>query len=238
MARPAAARPAAVFDGAGRTGAIEPRDSRHAAAKPGRRGAAGGRHLQHARFVFVGRPTPAGANPPSSGGLHPRGAPVDLGSALAGPGDARSPRRAARVRQAGHRRQAGALRHQRHRNAAPVLGQGGESAVAHRAGSHYQRRPACRCEAHSPRAEVRRPRGRAARVRRRAWIRLRVSGRRRRPALRARDDAGARRGAGRPVQARRGGRAGHRSRDDCAAREHHKGHNGRPSVGHKRSATA
>ena len=42
----------------------------------------------------------------------------------------------------------GAFRRQRHGNAAPVLGQGGESAAAHRAGSDYQRRPARRCEAH------------------------------------------------------------------------------------------
>ena len=42
---PAAAGPPPVLDGAGRTRALEPRDPRHAAAKPGRRRAAGGRHL-------------------------------------------------------------------------------------------------------------------------------------------------------------------------------------------------
>ena len=107
-------------------------------------------------LVVVRRAASARADPPSCRGLHPRSAPVDLGSAFAGAGDARSARRAARVRQAaaagkpvrfaasgtGPPRQCSA----KVENQLLRIGQEAiTNAVRH-----------ARCEAHSPRTEVRR----------------------------------------------------------------------------------
>ena len=204
VARPAAPGPAAVLAGARRARAAEPRDPRHAAPEPGRRRAAVRRRRREPRT----RPRPRRSEqlrprPPAGRGLHPRRAPVDLRSALAAARGQRPGDGAAGVRQAvaSATRASGSCRGRSGRRSR-TLAKIENAAAAHRAGSDHQRRPACGA----------RRRSRSSCEFDDAAVTLRVSDdghgfdvscpdAEPRQALRADDDARARRRAGRPAHA-------------------------------------
>ncbi len=141
--------------GTGGAGAIEPRDPRHAAPEPRGRRVAVRCDLRNARLVIGCSKKPARANPAPGGGLHSRSAAVDLGLAVAHPGNARSRRGTAELRQARRRYPTGAVRDDRDRHPAPVFAESGKPASSHRPGGDHQRHPSCAGAAHPHRAPIR-----------------------------------------------------------------------------------